>query len=325
MPTSLEPFQTQEEIAALQKFKIANPFFFKKNDFLLTAHLLVTTGFLGLSTLLCLRASYLPFKILAGAVSAFFWFCLINITIHHHLTHGNAAQSAFMKKIMDALYRIAVFNAPKRRTRYTRAHLNHHRRPYHETDVDHHYGAKRYLEMSQNVWDKVKFFLELTFVGAHMPGWEDDHYMNHVPLETWNQQDYLEVKKQEADKAWKLAILQWGGFFFLLAAIPVTGSLRPWLEILAWGWAFPMLLVKNWAHFLGQFQHYNQEFLKPDLSINRKTQSYHVPSLINYFSGGELSGHFLHHLYPEMPYYHVESARKKFISDPELARLFLIY
>lgn len=322
MPASLEPFQTQEEIAALQRFKIENPSFFKKDDFLLATHLLLVIGLLALSTVFCLRASFLPFKILAGAVSAFFWFCLINITIHHHLTHGNAAQSPFMKKIMDGLYRIAVFNAPKRRTRYTRAHLNHHRRPYHETDVDHHYGAKRYLEMSKNFWSRIKFFVELTFVGAHMPGWEDDHYMNHVPLETWNQQDYLEVKKKEYAKAWKLAILQWGGF--LVLAVVGARHASP-LQLMAWGWAFPMLLVKNWAHFLGQFQHYNQAFLEPDLSINRKTQSYHVPSVINYFSGGELSGHFLHHLYPEMPYYHVEAARKKFISNPELARLFLIY
>jgi len=254
-------------------------------------------------------------KVPLGPANAFLLFSLINVTIHHHHTHHNAAGGPVTKKILDLLYFLAVPNAPKRLTRYTRAHLNHHARPFHETDIDHHYGKNHYLKMMKNFWTRIFYFLELTFVGGHVPGWEDDRYMNQVPLEEWNQRDYERVKEEERKKALRLSLLQWSLFGISLWVLPAV----------AWGWAFPMLLVKNWAHFLGQFQHYDDQFLDPARSALRRTKTYRFPAWLNYLAGGEISGHFLHHLFPEMPYYHVERARKRFLKDPELSKLFVTY
>ncbi len=335
MISSAHPIQLLEETQALEKFKAAYPHFFQKSETKLLLHLSVVTVLLLASTFAAVNAEQISVKIVFGMASSFLWFCLMNVTLHHHLTHRNAASSSWAKRVMDFLYFLAVPNAPKRRSRYTRAHLNHHFRPFHETDVDHHYGAERYLRMKQNPVTLLLYFLELTFVGAHVPGWEDDRYMNQEPLETWNRQSYEAVKKVEQRKAIGIALIQWGGFiiavmtpsFFLrLEGGGLWRGIVPAMaNIFAWGWAFPMLLVKNWAHFLGQFQHYKMSFLTEESSLNRKTKSYHVPGWLNYLTGGEISGHFLHHLYPEMPYYHVEEARRKFTQDSELARLFVIY
>lgn len=311
-----EGLTIQQEELQLKKFREENRDLFEKDDLKLYIHLLLVGALLLNSTLICVFVPNLLVRIVFGAVSAFFWFCLINVTIHHHNTHRNAASSDTAKKIMDWIYKIAVPNAPKRLNRYTRAHLNHHARPFHETDVDHHYGIKRYFEETRKSgWEKFLYYLELTFVGSHIPGWEDDHYMNTVPLEQWNQADYIAVMDKEIHKARFTALWQWT--LFLAAAV-----FLPWL---AWGWAFPMLLVKNWSHFLGQFQHYDQKLMDDSVSINRKTKSFKVPGLLNYLAGGEISGHFLHHLFPEMPYYNVEIARRKFARDPELSQAFLIY
>ena len=91
-----------------------------------------------------------------------------------------------------------------------------------------------------------------------------------------------------------------------------------------WAWAFPMLMVKNWAHFLGQFQHYDEALLNPGLSIWKRTKTFRIPVWLNYLAGGEISGHFLHHLFPEMPYYKVEEARRRLLANPALAQ-FAIY
>jgi fatty acid desaturase len=139
--------------------------------------------------------------------------------------------------------------------------------------------------------------------------------MNQVPLEEWNQEGYKRVKEAERRKALQLSILQWSGFALLLWIFPP----------LAWGWAFPMLLVKNWAHFLGQFQHYDDRLLDPSRSVWNRTKTYRFPGWLNYLVGGEISGHFLHHLFPELPYYNVERARKRFLRDPEFSSLFVTY
>ena len=311
-----EGLTLQQEETELKKFREENRELFEKDDFKLYIHLLLVAALLLNSTLLAVFIPFLPAKILFATISSFFWFCFINVTIHHHSTHRNAASGEKAKKLMDFIYKVAVPNAPKRLNRYTRAHLNHHARPFHETDVDHHYGTKRYFELTQKSgWDKFLYYLELTFVGGHVPGWEDDFYMNNVPLEQWNQKDYIAVKAKEVRKARLTALWQWS--LFLVAAVYL-----PWL---AWGWAFPMLLVKNWSHFLGQFQHYDEKLLDDSISMNRKTKSFKIPGLLNYLTGGEISGHFLHHLYPEMPYYNVEIARRKLARDPELSQAFLIY
>ncbi len=302
------------EEAALERFRLANLPLFKKDDTRLRLHLALLLLSLAAGTVLAVLVPFWPCKVLLGVVNAFFWFSLINVTIHHHHTHHNSASGTGMKKVLDILYRVAVPNAPKRLNRYTRAHLNHHSRPFDETDVDHHYGTRRFLAMRKKGWPAMLvYFMELTFIGAHMPGWDDDRYMNTVPLEKWNRNDYETVKAKERKQAVKSAALQWGLFLIALK----------WIPGVAWGWAFPMLLVKNWAHFLGQFQHYDGRFLNPAFSINQRARTYAFPGFLNYLCGGEISGHFLHHLYPEMPYYHVEEARRRFASDPELAKVFI--
>ena len=303
MLETMIPATSEED--TLARFKAAHPALFVKDDTRLYTHLGIVLGLLAAGTAIVVASPYLWVKIVVGAANAFLWFSLINATIHHHHTHHNAAKSPRAKKILDFLYLIATPNAPKRLGRYTRAHLNHHARPFHETDVDHHYGTKRFLRMMRKPRTALIYFLEMTFVGGHVPGWQDDRYMNHVPLESWNQKDYREIKKVERAKAVETAILQWG--LFGLAVL-----MLPWL---AWGWAYPMLLVKNWAHFLGQFQHYDERFLDPNATIWKKTRTYHFPGWINYLTGGEISGHFLHHLYPELPYYNVEEARRLFAAD----------
>jgi len=268
-----------------------------------------------LSTVLVVLTPFLGLKIFLGVFNALLWFSLVNVTIHHHHTHHNATEHPFFKRFLDFLYVIAVPHAPQRRNRYTRAHLNHHARPFHETDVDHHYGKNRYLEMRKHLWTWILYFLELTFVGGHVPGWEDDRYMNQVPLEAWNQKDYEEVKREERRKALRLSLIQWALFGVALWTLPAV----------AWGWAFPMLLVKNWAHFLGQFQHYDDRLLDSTRTVWNRTKTYRFPRWLNYLVGGEISGHFLHHLFPELPYYKVESARRRFLEDPQLTRLFATY
>ena len=304
------------EQPALERFRLANVELFKKNDRLLSAHLALVLSFLFLSASAAVLIPFWPVKILFCAASAFLWFSLINITIHHHHTHHNAAAGSGMKKILNFLYRIALPNAPKRLNRYARAHLNHHARPFDETDVDHHYGTRRFLAMREKGrTGTFLYFLELTFVGAHMPGWEDDAYMNQVPMEEWRAEDYENVKHQEGIQARRMAAVYWGSFL-------ATAFFLPWL---AWGWVFPMLLVKNWAHYLGQFQHYDDRFLDPGRSALNRARTYHIPSWFNYLAGGEISGHFLHHLFPEMPYYKIETARKRFLKDPKLNELFMTY
>lgn len=310
-----EGLTLEQEEAALLKFKTENKELFQKDDLKLYIHLMLVGALLLNSTILAIVVPSIFLKMIFGAVSAFFWFCLINVTIHHHNTHKNCAQSETAKKLLDFIYKISVPNAPKRLNRYTRAHLNHHARPFHETDVDHHYGTRRYMEKTKDGWSKFVYYLELTFVGGHVPGWDDDYYMNNVPLEQWNREGYEKVKAEEVRKARITALWQWALFL-------VSVKFLPWI---AWGWAFPMLLVKNWSHFLGQFQHYDNRLLDESASVYRRTKTYRFSSLVNYLTGGEISGHFLHHLFPEMPYYNVETARQRFVQDPELSKTFAIY
>ena len=314
---------TPEEEAALAGFRSANKDLFQKDDAQLYKHLAYVGGNFALGTLFAVTTPLVLFKILLGIWDGFLLFSLINVTIHHHHTHKNAAESETAKKLLDMIYLIVLPNAPKRKSRYTRAHLNHHLRPFHETDVDHHYGTQRFLRMMKNAFTAVLYFLELTFIGAHMPGWEDDRYMNEVPLEKWNQPDYEKIKAVEGKQALKTAALQWGAFLFALYIAGAYGLFL--LEAFLWGWAFPMLLVKNWAHFLGQFQHYGETLLNPKISIWKRTKTFRIPSSLNYLAGGEISGHFLHHLFPELPYYKVEEARLRLLADPRLASEFAIY
>lgn len=315
-PATLQTFETSQEVEALQRFKVGHPELFKKSDAALFRHLGSVLSLLVFATGVAILIPQISVKILFGAISAFCWFSLINVTIHHHTTHRNAAAGPLAKKVLDMLFWVAVPSASKRKTRYTRAHLNHHLRPFHATDVDHLYGTHRFLRMMKNPWTGLLYFLELTFVGAHVPGWMDDRYMNEVPLEKWNLQDYEEMKKEEIKNNRLEAAWQWAGFLILAGL--------PYANIIAWGWIFPMLLVKNWAHFLGQFQHYEPEFLEEERSLNRRTRTYRIPSWLNYLAGGEISGHFLHHLFPEMPYYNVETARRQLKSEPGFSELFVI-
>lgn len=315
MNQALEAFEQTHEREALERFRRENPGLFEKNDSELLIHLGVVFSLLFGGTLAVILTPSWLFKVLGGGINAFLWFSLINVTIHHHHTHHNAAGGGFSKRLLDFLYFAAVPNAPQRLGRYTRAHLNHHARPFHETDVDHHYGQARYLRMGKNLWTRFLYFLELTFVGGHMPGWEDDRYMNQVPLESWRQSDYEEVKRKESRTAFVASLIQWGAFGILLWLLPA----------LAWGWVYPMLLVKNWAHFLGQFQHYDERLLNGSRSVWNRTKTYRFPGWLNYLAGGEISGHFLHHLFPEIPYYKVEAARKRLLRDPELSALFVTY
>ena len=315
MNSTGETFEKAEEIAALNRFRLENPDLFQKDDFRLSLHLGTVLLLLFFFTVVIVKTPLLWIKILFGGVNSILWFSLINVTLHHHHTHHNAAGRPFLKKLLDLLYVAVVPHAPKRLNRYTRAHLNHHARPFHETDVDHHYGKDQYLRMKKNLWTRTLYFLELTFVGGHVPGWEDDRYMNQIPLEEWKRRDYEKVKKEERKKALRISLIQWGLFGIFAWIFPVV----------AWGWAFPMLLVKNWAHFLGQFQHYDERLTAPSRSVWNRTKTYQFPAWPNYLLGGEISGHFLHHLYPELPYYKVESARQRLLQDPELSRLFVTY
>lgn len=304
-----------EEKIKLERFCAENPGLFQKDDRKLFLHLGLVLALLGISTAVVITAPFLRIKILLGAVNAFFWFTLVNVTIHHHHTHHNAAAGPFAKRLLDGLYLLVVPNAPKRLGRYTRAHLNHHARPFHETDIDHHYGTERYLAMMKGLGSRILYFLELTFIGGYVPGWEDYHYMNQVPLEEWNRKDYEKVKIIERRKARRAALLQWSLFSLLVWLYPAA----------AWGWAYPMLLVKNWAHFLGQFQHYDPRLLDPSRSVLNRTKTYRFPSWLNYLVAGEISGHFIHHLFPELPYYQVEEARRRFVNYPELSSHFVTY
>ncbi len=315
MIQAIEAFEKTEEIRALEQFRSENQDLFRKDDSQLFLHLGIVLSLLSFFTVAVLATPFLWVKIILGVVNSLLLFSLINVTIHHHHTHHNAAASGFSKRLLDFFYFLAIPNAPKRLSRYTRAHLNHHARPFHETDVDHHYGKERYLRMMKNFTNRIFYFLELTFVGGHVPGWEDDRYMNQVPLEAWTRADYAKVKEDEKKKALRLSLIQWGIFFIMLQFLPAV----------AWGWAFPMLLVKNWAHFLGQFQHYDERLVDPARSVNNRTKTYHFPGFFNYLVGGEISGHFLHHLFPELPYYNVEKARQRFLRNPDLEKFFATY
>ena len=166
MGLSLETFEKTEEKVALDQFRIQNPDLFRKEDSKLFLHLGMILLLLSLSTAFVVLTDQLVLKIFLGAWNALLWFSLINVTIHHHHTHHNAAEHPFSKKFLDLLYLVAVPNASKRRNRYTRVHLNHHARPFHETDVDHHYGKNRYLQMTKTLRTRVIYFLELTFIGG---------------------------------------------------------------------------------------------------------------------------------------------------------------
>jgi len=307
--------QDDDEDVALQRFRVENPALFQKDDRRLFLHLAIVLSLLIFSTAAVILTPLVWLKIFLGAWNAFLWFCLINVTIHHHHTHHNAAAGPAADRFLDFLYLLVLPNAFRRRVRYTRAHLNHHARPFHETEIDHHYGRERYLERGKNFWTRALYFLELTFVGGYVPGWEDDKYMREVPLEEWNRKDYGRMKAVEKRKALRLSLLQWAGFLVLLKGYPP----------LAWGWVYPMLLVKNWAHFLGQFQHYDDCLTDPSRSVWNRTKTYRFPAWLNYLVAGEVSGHFLHHLYPELPYYNVEEARRRLIKNAELSKLFVTY
>lgn len=313
MTADMTVLEKQKE--ALRKFRAEFPQYFEKDDKQLWAHLGIVLGLLAVSTFWIVTTPWIGLKIILGVINAFFYFSLINVTIHHHHTHHNAARGKWADWFLSALYLLVLPNAPKRKGRYVKAHLNHHARPFHESDLDHHHGTERYLRMMKNVRQRILYFLELTFVGAHMPGWEDDRYMMNVPMDQWSREDYQEVKRLEKRQAISLSLLQWGAFFVMLWIFPP----------LAWGWIFPMLLVKNWAHFLGQFQHYDEGLLEDSRSLWQRTRTFRFPGWLNYLAGGEISGHFLHHLFPQMPYYHVETARRKMLQDPVLRELFVVY
>lgn len=311
---SITADSTAPQREALRAFRSRYPTLFQKHDRLLLFHLISVIAPLLLFSALAVRLSWLPLKVISGTLAGLFWFALINVTIHHHTTHFNAAESAWTKSLLNGLY-FLVPNSGKRKSRYIRAHLNHHARPFHETDVDHLFGLERYLRMSQGLGRQILYFLELSFVGSYIPGWDEDAYMNKVPIDQWNLENYEAVMEKEKVRARWTALWQWGTFITTAYFIPLLG----------WGWIFPMLLVKNWAHYLGQFQHYDVRLLDGEKSIWQRTKTYRVPGWFNYLMGGEISGHFVHHLFPQIPYYKIETARKVIERDPELSKMFVNY
>src|SRR5579862_3506774 len=312
MTTLAAATETELELNALKKFRAGHPDLFKKSDGQLLLHLGIVLSILALLTYASVESTFLPLKILFAAIATFFWFSLVNVTIHHHTTHHNAAASPVLSKMLDVLF----YLVPARKSRYIRAHLNHHARPFHDTDVDHRFGTERYLAVKHSPVKKVLYFLELTFVGSFIPGLTEDTYLTEVPMDQWNIDDYKAIMRRERRNAMLFSAGLWIAFF--LAA--------RWLPWFGWGWLFPMLMLKNWAHFLGQFQHYDEQLLtEADRSVWRRTRTFHVPGWFNYLTGGEISGHFVHHLFPQIPYYKVETARKQLMSDPELAKLFVHY
>jgi fatty acid desaturase len=298
------------ETLALDEFRRANPELFRKSDLRLALHLGVVLLLLAAGTWAILVAPFWA-KLLLGPVNAFFWFCLGNVTVHHHHTHHNAAKSALFRRLLDCLHFVVVPDFGRHLKRYRRAHMNHHLHPLADNDVDHRYAMEHYRRMSRNLWTKLLYFLELTFIGGHVPGPKDEAYLNHVPIARWNLDDYQKVKLREVSKAPRNSLIAWGLFLAML-------WLAPWL---AWGWLFPLILVKNWYGFLGQFQHYDEKLLAPERSRHNRTLTFRVPGWMNWLAGGELSGHFVHHIYPDMPYYHVETARRRILRQPELVRL----
>jgi fatty acid desaturase len=300
------------ELNALKRFRAGHPDLFKKNDALLLLHLGIVLSALTALTYASVESTFLPLKILFAAVATFFWFSLVNVTIHHHTTHHNAAASPVLSKALDILF----YLVPARKNRYVRAHLNHHARPFHETDVDHRFGLERYLAIKHSPAKRVLYFFELTFVGGFIPGPTENTYLTEVPIDQWNIDDYKAIMQRQRQNAILLAPGLWIAFF----------AAAQWLPWFGWGWLFPMLMLKNWSHYLGQFQHYDEALMtETDRSVWRRTRSFHVPGWFNYLTGGEISGHFVHHLFPQIPYYKVERARKALVADPELARLFVHY
>ncbi|MEK6247076.1 MAG: fatty acid desaturase, partial [Planctomycetales bacterium] len=254
-------------------------------------------------------------KIVLGPVIAFLWFALGNVTVHHHQTHHNATNSQFARRCLNAIHFVTLPDGGKHLKRYRRAHMHHHANPLHETDVDHRYAMEHYQSMSRNTWTKIIYYLELTFVGGHVPGQKDEDYMNRVPVADWKLKDYQQVKKREVQKAPRNAMIGWAIFLVTLLVVPG----------IAWGLIYPLLLLKNWSGFLSQFQHFDDKMLDSSRSRNNRTKTYWFPRLINWLAGGEISGHFVHHIYPELPYYNVEAARRRILQQPELVQLVVNY
>ena len=103
-----EGLTLQQEEVELKRFREENRDLFEKDDFKLYIHLLLVGALLLNSTLLAVFIPFLPAKILFGGISSFFWFCFINVTIHHHMTHRNAASSESAKKLLDFIYKILI-------------------------------------------------------------------------------------------------------------------------------------------------------------------------------------------------------------------------
>src|SRR6185295_7345475 len=82
---------TERELSALKRFRANNPDLFEKDDRLLMLHLAAVLSILAAFTFGAIASPLLPVKILCGVCAAFFWFALVNVTIHHHVAHHNAA------------------------------------------------------------------------------------------------------------------------------------------------------------------------------------------------------------------------------------------
>jgi fatty acid desaturase len=305
------PRHFDREADAIEGFRKENAELFQKSDLRLMLHVGVALALLGAGTYAIIATPYLWLKILLGPLNGFVWFALGNVTVHHHHTHHNAAKSAICGHFLNLLHFVVVPDMGRHLKRYRRAHMNHHAHPLQDTDVDHRYSMEHYRRMSKNIWTKLLYYLELTFVGGHVPGRKDEGYLNRVAPADWSLEDYYKVKEREVRKAKRNSLIVWS--IFLVCALFVPP--------LAWAFVYPLILVRNWSGFLGQFQHFDDELLDPSRTKNNRTKTYHVPSWLNYLAAGEISGHFIHHVYPELPYYNVERARKRLMRKPELARL----
>lgn len=309
-PRRIAPDAT-EETEALNEFVASNADLFVRSDIRLCLHLATVIGLLGLGTWLIVTVPQIWLKVLLGPLNAFLWFALSNVTIHHHHTHHNAAKRPFFRRLLSLMHPLVVPTSLKNLRRFRRAHMNHHAAPLHDTDVDHLYGMQHYLRMSKNWRTRIVYFVELTFVGGHFPGPKDQTYINQVKVSDWNLKKYEQVKQIEVRKAKRDSLIAWS---ILLTAVFIL----PWL---AWGWIYPLILVKNWSGFLGQFTHFDEELLQPHRSKNHRTRTARMPSWIDYLSAGAISGHFVHHLFPHLPYYNIERARRRILRQSRLARL----
>ena len=302
----------------LQEFREKYPHLLQKNDGLLLFHVFLCIFlYLGLAVTAAL-VPQLWVKILIGPCIAFCGYALGHASVHHHTCHKNCADSYLSKKILDFIYTVLelefVFDGGYNQRRFRRAHLHHHSQPLVPEDVEHLYVMKQWEKASKSTWTRILYFLDLAFIGAR----EDVvslEYINENPSYKWNMKDYEQAMKEEYKHNVRRSAIMWSICAMLLQVAPVV----------VWGFLYPMILGKNVFSVLGRFQHFDESLLDPKLSKHAKTLSIPCPTWLNYLSCGEITSHYVHHLFPDMPYYHLWRAHLEIIKDPEMEKMFVFH